>query len=99
MSSKVASANTGDTAIERDGIADFFANNKLNLGDKLKGNVYTGVVAGRGNSDQELVRDEEVIYVSTEMKVENRSRSSNSDMTWHESISKAERVESGVRTE
>jgi hypothetical protein len=76
MSSKVASANTGDTAIERDGIADFFANNKLNLGDKLKGNVYTGVVAGRGNSDQELVRDEEVIYVSTEMKVENRSRSS-----------------------
>ena len=90
MSSKITSTNRDDTALERDGSADFFANNKLNLGDKLKGNVYTGVVAGRGSSDEELVRDEEVIYVSTEMKVENRSRSSNSERRWHESILKAE---------
>jgi len=39
--------------------ADFFHNSNMNLGDKVKSTVHTGVFGGRLNdSDEMLVREE-----------------------------------------
>lgn len=54
MASKVSSRRTDETVIGGDD-PDYFANNKLKLGDKNKGRVYTSVVARRGSGDEELV--------------------------------------------
>lgn len=43
MSSKVTSQNTDDSIVWREDTADFFANNKLKLGDKTNGNGTLGL--------------------------------------------------------
>jgi hypothetical protein len=104
MSSKLKKSSTTGTGTATDSERNLrsndqaapnsaFNNPKMNLGDQMKGTVYTDVSLGNGGSDVELARPEG-IFVSTQTQVEARNRSSGSMKAWDDA---ADYVEVRVR--
>jgi hypothetical protein len=89
MTSSTKSSTTATSSNRGPESADYFQNSKLKLGDKLKGTVHTGVSSGRRSSDEELVGNEEIIVVSTEIRADNRGSSAHSWLDDDEFFSKS----------
>jgi len=86
-SKSTTAATSSDLEIEP---GDYFTNPRLELGDKMKGEVRTGVTSGRlrrERSEAELVERGEGIFIHTEITAGDRASNENSWLDDGETIS------------